>query len=112
MRQRIPGKRRPRTVRCKGCKEKIKVKSKGRVPTYCGQACKQLAYLKRRIDGPTLLMARDIATAKVRDAIRQEIWAVLLQVGLVTGKPPPPPKPQREKPKLRLITREPDNETS
>ena len=43
-----PLKRRPRTVRCHGCRNPIKVKIKGRIPTYCSQTCKQQAYLKRR----------------------------------------------------------------
>ena len=54
--------RRPRS---KGCKGIIKIKSKGRVPTYCSQTCRQNAYLKRRYTGPMELLAQDIATVRV-----------------------------------------------
>jgi hypothetical protein len=50
------------------------------------------------------LLARDLATAKVRDAIRIEVWALLRQAGLVREpEPPPSPRRQRRKPDLRLV---------
>ena len=94
--------RRPKTVGCRGCGKRIKVSAKGRVPTFCGQSCKQRAYLKRRRVGPMELLAQDIATVKVRAVIRDEIWKILTQAGLVGGNlPPPPPKPRRAQ--LRVI---------
>ena len=97
-------KRRPKTLRCRGCGQRIKVSAKGRVPTFCGQGCKQRAYLKRRRVGPMELLAQDLATARVRAVIRDEIWKILTQAGLVGGDlPPPPTKPRRAGPQLRVI---------
>ena len=100
--------RRPKMVRCKGCKKRIKVKRKGRVPIYCGQACKQLAYLKRRLTGPSLLLAQDLATEAVRTLIRREVLTVLKQAGLVPENLALPSQPARKKPSLRLVVTEQD----
>jgi hypothetical protein len=59
------GKRRPRTLRRKVCERKITIKAEGRVPTYCGQSYMQRAYSNRRLSGPRVLLARDIATAEI-----------------------------------------------
>src|SRR5262245_47281777 len=96
--------RRPRTVRCKRCRARIEVGRKGRVPSYCGHTCRQLAYVQRGVGGPALLLAQDMATVRFRDFIRREIWNILLQAGLVGGDDPPPPnKPKSNKPTLRLV---------
>ena|ERR1700676_2107054 len=100
---REPGKRRPRTVRCKGCKRVIATKAKGRIPTYCGQGCKQRAYLNRRLSGPLVLLAHDIATVQVRDIIRREVGDLLLEANVVSGSPPPPERPTRKRPELRIV---------
>ena len=42
-----------------------------------------------------MLLAQDIATAKVRDLIRREVWDTLVWLGFAT--PPPPDKPGRKK---------------
>ena len=47
------------------------------------------------------LLARDIASVRVRDFIRQEIRAVLLEAGIPL--PTQPPKPKRRGAHLRLI---------
>jgi len=100
---RKPGKRRPRTVRCKGCKRVIRPKAKGRIPTYCGQGCKQRGYINRRLSGPLVLLARDIASVQVRDIIRHEVWDILVKAHVVSGKPPPPERPSRKRPELRIV---------
>jgi hypothetical protein len=98
-----PLKRRPRTVRCRGCRKPIRVKGKGRIPTYCSQACKQEAYLKRRHRGPMELLAQDIATVRVRAVIRQEVMYCLTQLGLVSPGTPPPSKPKAKATALRIV---------
>jgi hypothetical protein len=95
--------RRPRSVRCKGCKGIIKIKSKGRVPTYCSQTCRQNAYLKRRYTGPTELLKQDIATVQVRDIIHREVWDYLVRLGF-TPEGGRPPKPKGKQPKLTIIS--------
>src|SRR5262245_30628188 len=91
-------KRRPRTVRCRRCKAKIKVRPKGRVPIFCSRNCRQRAYEHNRALRPTLLpmsiLARDLDTVWVRDAIRAEIRAILRGMGL--DPPTPPHKPERK----------------
>ena len=104
-------KRRPRTARCARCKAKIKVRPKGRVPIFCSRNCRQRAYEHNKALGPTPVMnllARDLATIQVRDAIRAEVWTILrpflLQLGFDLGPDPPTPpaKPERKR-HLRLI---------
>jgi hypothetical protein len=99
--------KRPRRTRCRSCRGQIRVKAKGRIPTFCSHSCKQKAYLTRRYQGPMELLAKDIATWQVRVAIRQEVMSLLAQLGFVTSESPPllPSKP-RAKPKLRLISKE------
>ena len=80
------------------------MKTRGRLPSYCSPTCKQRAYLRRKYRGPMELLAQDIATMKVRGILRQEIWAVLKEVGLVTQPEPPPPRPKRDQTRhLRLV---------
>jgi len=50
---------------------------------------------------PVELLARDIASVRVRDVIRQEIRQALLGAGI--NPPPPPPAPKRRRPPLRLV---------
>ena len=95
--------RRPGSVRCKACKQRIKLKPKGRVPIYCSATCRQHAYLTNKYRGPMELLQQDIATVRFRDFIRREIWEVLKQAKLVaTPEPPPPPKPKAPS-GLRLV---------
>jgi hypothetical protein len=86
------------------------VKGKGPIPLYCGHTCRQLAYQKRRHSGPMVMLAQDIATAKVRDVIRAEIWEILRQVGLVEAGASPPREKKRSQPTpLRLIEKGDDS---
>jgi hypothetical protein len=95
-------KRRPRSVRCQHCKRTIKLKARGRIPSYCSPKCKQRAYLKRKFQGPMELVAQGIQTTLGRAFLRGEVWAILREIGLVTA--PEPPKPKRKAtPLLRLV---------
>jgi hypothetical protein len=95
--------RRPRTKKCKRCGKPIKVAVKGRVPTYCGQSCKQQAYQTRRLRGPMLLLEQDIATMKVQAFIRREIRDALKEAGLISESQPLVEAPKRKSPTLRLV---------
>ena len=95
--------RRPRSVRCKACKQPIKLKSKGRVPTYCSATCRQHAYLAHKYQGPLALLQQDIASVRFRDFIRKEIWEVLKQARLVDMPEPPPPLKPKAPSGLRLV---------
>src|SRR5262245_61440385 len=96
--------RRPKTARCRQCKTRIAVKGKGPIPLYCGHTCRQLAYQRLRHSGLMVMLAQDIATTKVPDVIRAEIWEMLRQLGLVDAGPPPPREKKRSRPThLRLI---------
>jgi len=74
----------------------------GRQPSAAG-SCRQRAYEQRKWSKPhpVELLARDIATAQVRDFIRQMVRELLLEAGITL--PPPPPKPKRHGPPLRLV---------
>jgi hypothetical protein len=68
-----------------------------------GQTCKQRAYFNRRLSGPMVLLAQDIASVRVRDIIRHEVWDILLKANGVRGSPPPPERPTRKRPELRIV---------
>jgi hypothetical protein len=79
---------------------------RGRVPKFCSRSCRQRAYEERKWRRPTEieLLARDIASVRVRDRIRTEVWSILKQAGLVVDPTPPPaPKQMRRGPNLRLV---------
>ena len=102
--------KRPKSAKCASCRERFRVKAKGRVPTYCSQSCKQMGYLRRKLLGPMplLLLRKDIATVQVRDAIRREVWSIMQQAGLVLPQRPVPPPPRtKSKPALRIVTSQP-----
>jgi hypothetical protein len=71
--------KRPRTLRCRWCKTKIEIKPRGRVAEFCSQTCRQRAYEQRKWTRPVAIeaVAGDLATTKVREAIRAEAWSLL-----------------------------------
>jgi hypothetical protein len=102
-------KRRPKTVRCRRCREKLSVKVKGPLPLYC-RTCRQAVYLERRYSGPKVLLAQDLATAKVRAVIAEEVRKVLAQLGVSVSPvhpSPMPARPERRPNHLRVV----DDET-
>jgi hypothetical protein len=105
--------KRPRTLRCRWCNSKIEIESRGRVPEFCSQSCRQRAYEQRKWARPAAveLVARDLATAKVREAIRAEAWNLLRQIGVVSAPQPPPAPTRSPKPTLRLVKPEPAENT-
>jgi len=91
-------------MRC--CKATIKVKhKKGPLPLYCSQRCRQRAYERRRYMGPMVALQQDIAHIRVREVIREELWLMLRQLGIVPPKSPLParPKPRHQQPNLRIV---------
>jgi hypothetical protein len=98
---------RPKTLRCQWCSDRMKVNAQGRVPEFCSQSCRQRAHERRKWQRPkpVELLAQDVATMRVRNLLRAEIWAVLQEVGLINSKWPVPPIPRipRRAPKLRLV---------
>src|SRR5262245_3624607 len=92
--------KRPKRARCAWCKSTMKISARGRRPTFCSQSCRQQGYEKRKQTRlhPLELLARDIATAQVRSAIRHEVWAILQQLGWVSESAPPPKLQKRPKP--------------
>jgi hypothetical protein len=99
-----PERRRRKTARCPLCKERFKISPRGRPPTFCGRSCRQRAYEQRKWSRlhPVELLARDIASARVRDFIREQVRELLLEAGIILP-PPSPPTPKRRHPPLRLV---------
>jgi hypothetical protein len=98
--------KRPKTVRCQWCRKRFAVPVRGRLPNYCSDSCRQRAYQKRkwRGEGPVALLAKDLAHLRVREWLRKEIWALLVQAGLAAPHSPVPPlPPQRSRAKLTLV---------
>jgi hypothetical protein len=101
--------KRPRTLRCERCKNKIKVEPRGRLPRFCSQTCRQRAYERAKWGQPHLAaLHSDLATVEMRTAIREEAWAMLRQAGLVQASTPPPMPRRKPRPDLRLVTLEDD----
>src|SRR5262249_50314555 len=95
--------RRRKSARCPVCKERFKIHPRGRPPTFCSRSCRQRAYEQRKWSRPhpVELLARDIASVRVRSVIRQEIRQALLGAGVIL--PPPPPEPKRTRHPLPLV---------
>jgi hypothetical protein len=104
--------KRPRTLRCRWCNTKIEIKPRGRVAEFCSQTCRQRAYEQRKWarPAPVELLARDLATAKFREAVRAELWSLLRERGLVPAAEPPPLPKKPRKPNLRLVKPEPPSD--
>jgi len=104
-----PGMKRPKTIRCRFCKKKVRASKRGRVNLYCSASCRQNHYQARKWAqlGPVAALNRDIWSMEFRTAVRKELWLVLREVGLV-GDPTPPPVPRtpRRGPALRVVERE------
>jgi hypothetical protein len=108
-----PSQQRPKSRRCARCKSKIKIKGRGRVPSFCSPTCRQLAYEQRRWQRPTPveLLAKDIGNIQVRDFIRAEIWSMLQEAGLVASdRRPPSPPPKRQRPAHLRVVQPPEHE--
>ena len=105
--------KRLRTLRCHRCNTKIEIKPRGRTPDFCSQTCRQRAYEQRKWARPAAVesLARDLATAKVREAIRAEVWSLLREIGLVAAAEPTPAPRKPRKPTLRLVKPEPAEDT-
>jgi hypothetical protein len=97
-----PQRRRRKSARCPLCKERFKLNSRGRPSRFCSRSCRQRAYEQRKLSRPhpIQLLEQDIATARVRDAIREIVREILVQAGINL---PPPPTKQGPRPPLRLV---------
>ena len=98
-----PEARRRKTARCPVCKERFQYVPAAAAPTFCGASCHQRAYEQRKWSRPhpVELLARDIASARVRDFIREQARELLLEAEIIL--PSPAPKPKRRHPPLRLV---------
>jgi hypothetical protein len=75
---------------------------------FCSRSCRQRAYEQRKWRRPRSveLLAKDIATVRVRDVIRAEILAIMKELGLVgLEQKLLPVERRRRAPNLRLIKR-------
>jgi hypothetical protein len=75
------------------------------VPVFCGAICRQRTYEQHKHGRPALvdLLARDLATVKVKDMIRAIVIEELIRAGLLPPGTPPPPKPEPRRPYLKVI---------
>ena len=72
---------RPRFIHCGNCNKRVKVGSVGRIPVFCGNACRQQAFVRN---------VRNPLTAE--DQQRLLIWSVLQDAGLIPADRPLPDK--------------------
>jgi hypothetical protein len=95
--------KRPKTLRCLWCREKIAVKPQGRLPRFCSHSCRQRAYERAKWQQPHLLaLHKDLKRFAIRAEIRKEAWELLRQMGLVEAAAPPE-KPRSTLPILRVV---------
>ena len=69
---------------------------KGRPREFCSATCRQRAYEKRKYGGnPALrLLQQDLATARLREIVRQEVRRTLAELGMITPETETPtPRP-------------------
>jgi endogenous inhibitor of DNA gyrase (YacG/DUF329 family) len=76
---------RPRSIRCARCNRKVKVAPTGRVPLYCGNNCRQIAFV-------TNLRGMPVSP---EDLQRLAMWELLQDAGLAPRDQPPPKKGKR-----------------
>jgi hypothetical protein len=81
---------RPKTQRCAWCTKKMGVQTRGRIPLFCSQSCRQRAYEKRRWSRPSVIeaLAQDLATSEGRAIIRKEVLATLRGIPTHHGSHP------------------------
>jgi hypothetical protein len=98
-------KKRPRTLRCLWCKEKIKVKPQGRLPLFCSASCRQRAYEQSKWNQPHLVaLRRDLVSLALHKLIREEHLELLIHFGLVSATSELPPLPSsKSRPPLRVV---------
>ena len=94
-----------RIARWPACKKRFKMSSRGRPPTFCGRSCRRRAYERRKWSSPhpVELLARDIASVRVRAFVKNLIREVLLEAGITVPPPPPLPKPKRRPSHLHVV---------
>jgi len=95
--------RRRKGARCPVCKERFKLRPRGRPPVFCSPTCRQRAYERRKWQRPHPidLLARDINTVQVKDLVRRIVREVLTEAGI--DLPPPPPKKPKRRDHLRVV---------
>jgi hypothetical protein len=82
--------KRPKTLRCLWCKEKIAVKPQGRLPAYCSHSCRQRAYERAKWQPPHLLaLSKDLKRVAIQAEIRKAVEEVPRQMVSVGAAAPP-----------------------
>jgi hypothetical protein len=71
---------RPTKIRSAHCGKRVKVAPLGRIPVYCSNNCRQLAFMKN---------AQEM---RAEDRYRLLTWRLLQDAGLVSRKMPLPPR--------------------
>jgi hypothetical protein len=98
-------KRVTKTRRCAHCRKSFKRVPAGRPRVYCDSACRQAAYLARKLNRvhPVALLAADLAHVRVKEWLRKEIWNILMDAKLVSDPEPPAMAMPSHRAQLRLV---------
>jgi hypothetical protein len=91
--------RRPKTVLCQWCRATIVVRRRGRLPEYCSESHRQLAYQRRKWTRPHAVASLALGADISKMRISQVVLAVLQQLEIITTPPPEPPR----RPHLKLV---------
>ena len=81
---------RPRFIHCGNCNKRVKVGPVGRIPVFCGNACRQQSFVK---NARSPLTADDWRRLTADNWQRQRlmVWQVLKDAGLIPADRPLPP---------------------
>jgi hypothetical protein len=97
-----PEGRRRKTARCPVCKERFKISPRGPAANLLRSVLPSARLRATKMVEEVELLARNIASARVRDFVREPVRELLLEAGIILP-PPPPLKPKPLHPPLRLV---------
>ncbi len=96
------GSRRPKILKCRRCKRKLRPRPRGPLPTYC-RSCRQRHYEEGLAGRAQTVLTQEINSLKVQQMIREEVQRFMNR--LLIDAPPrsPPAKPKKKRPPLRIV---------
>jgi hypothetical protein len=95
--------RRPRSIKCRRCKTKMKTKPRGPLPTFC-RSCRQRHYEEGRTGHIQTVLTQEINRLKVQQIIRAEVKRYLDRFTIVSEPHPSRQTAERKKrPPLRIV---------
>jgi hypothetical protein len=96
--------RRPKSVKCRRCKRKLRVKWRGPLPVYC-RSCRQRHYEEGLAGRAQKVLAQEINSLKVQQIVRAEVERYLARIKIVWSEPSATAKPKK-RPALYIVRKD------